>query len=82
MVRAAFEEGRARPRYVSEAVRIFSVINLALWVALFLAWLPYVAQTGLGDRVSVDVMVILVVTAGLMAFLAVHRLSARRHILG
>lgn len=63
-------------------MRVFSIANLVLWAVLFGAWLPYVGRTGLGDPASADVLVILGVTAGLMVFLAIYRLSGRRHILG
>ncbi len=63
-------------------MRVFSVVNLALWFALLGAWIPYVTQVGMSDPVSVDVMVILAVTAGLMIFLGVYRASGHRHILG
>lgn len=63
-------------------MRVFSVVNVALWFVLLGAWIPYVTHVGFGDPVSVDVMVILVATAGLMIFLGVYRVSGRRHILG
>ena len=63
-------------------MRVFSVVNLVLWFVLLIAWVPYMLQAGLADPVSVQVMVILSVTAGLMGFLAAYRLSGHRHILG
>lgn len=63
-------------------MRIFSIVNLALWVALLLMWIPYLMLMGLDDPASQQVLVILAVTAGLMVFLAVNRLRGRRHILG
>ena len=63
-------------------MRVFSILNLILWFALFLAWIPYLLAVGLGDPVSTQVMVILLVTAGLMAFLAAYRIRGHRHILG
>ena len=63
-------------------MRVFSIVNLVLWFTLLMAWVPYVTHIGLGDSVSVDVMVILAVTAGLMIFLGFYRATGRRHILG
>lgn len=63
-------------------MRVFSIVNLVLWFALLGAWIPYVTHAGLSDPVSVDVMVILAVTAGLMIFLGLYRASGHRHILG
>lgn len=63
-------------------MRIFTIVNVVLWVALFVAWTPYLMVMGLGDPVSRQVLLILVITAGLMSLLAVYRLRGRRHILG
>jgi multisubunit Na+/H+ antiporter MnhF subunit len=63
-------------------MRVFSVLNLVLWFVLLVAWVPYLLQVGLGDPVSTQVIAILIVTAGLMAFLAAYRIRGRRHILG
>lgn len=63
-------------------MRVFTIVNVVLWFTLLFAWIPYVTHVGMSDPVSVDVMVILAVTAGLMGFLAVYRVSGHRHILG
>lgn len=63
-------------------MRVFSIVNLVLWVALFLAWIPYLALMGFGDPMSQQILLILAVTAGLMFFLAVYRLRGGRRILG
>ncbi len=63
-------------------MRVFSIVNVALWFTLLFAWIPYVTHVGMGDPVSVDVMVILAATAGLMVLLGIYRVSGHRHILG
>lgn len=63
-------------------MRVFTVVNAVLWLALFVMWLPYVSLFGLSDPVSQQVMLILGITAVLMAFLFGYRLSRRRPILG
>lgn len=63
-------------------MRVFSIVNLVLWVVLFGAWLPYAMTMGFGDSTTVDVMVILVVTAGLMIFLGAYRRAGHRPLLG
>ena len=63
-------------------MRIFTIVNLALWCVLFVAWIPYLAMMGLADRVSVEVMWILAVTAFLQAALFTLRLRNRRPVLG
>ena len=49
---------------------------------LFVAWVPYLAVVGFGDRVSVEVLSILAVTAGLQLLLVGMRARARRPLLG
>lgn len=63
-------------------MRVFTVVNVVLWLALFVMWLPYVSLFGLSDPVSQQVMSILGITAVLMLFLAAYRISRRRPILG
>jgi hypothetical protein len=63
-------------------MRYFSILNLCLWCVLFVAWIPYLALVGLGDRVSLEVFWILAVTAGLQLLLAGIRARARRPLLG
>ena len=63
-------------------MRYFSLLNLCLWCALFVAWIPYLAMVGFGDRVSVEVLSILAVTAGLQLLLVGMRARARRPLLG
>ena len=63
-------------------MRYFSLLNLCLWCVLFVAWIPYLALAGLGDRVSVEVLWILAVTAGLQLLLVGMRARARRPLLG
>jgi len=63
-------------------MRYFSLLNLCLWCVLFVAWFPYLALAGVGDRVSVEVLWILAVTAGLQLLLVGMRARARRPLLG
>lgn len=63
-------------------MRAFTVVNVVLWLALFVMWLPYVSLFGLSDPVSQQVMSILGITAVLMLFLAAYRIRRRRPILG
>jgi len=63
-------------------MRYFSLLNLCLWCVLFAAWMPYLAMVGFGDRVSVEVLLILGVTAGLQLLLVGMRARARRPLLG
>ena len=63
-------------------MRILTIVNGVLWLALLAMWLPYVLVMGLADPVSLQVMTILGVTAALMAFLAAYRARRRRPLLG
>jgi hypothetical protein len=63
-------------------MRYFSLLNLCLWSVLFAAWIPYLALTGFGDRVSVEVLWILAVTGALQLLLVGIRARARRPLLG
>jgi hypothetical protein len=63
-------------------MRYFSLLNLCLWCVLLVAWIPYLALVGFGDRVSVEVLWILVVTAGLQLLLVGMRARSRRRLLG
>jgi len=58
------------------------VCSFDLWCALFVGWVPYLLLTGLQDRVSTEVMWILVVTACLQAALFAVRVRRRRPLLG
>jgi hypothetical protein len=63
-------------------MRAFSILNLSLWCVLFVAWIPYLSLVGFGDRVSVEVLWILAVTAGLQLLQVGMRARARRPLLG
>ena len=63
-------------------MRILTIVNLCLWVVLFLGWIPYATMVGFTDPVSVEVRWILTVTAALMALLFALRLRRRRPVLG
>ena len=63
-------------------MRYLSIVNLCLWCVLFVGWIPYLALVGIGDRVSVEVLWILGVTAGLQLLLVGIRARARRPLLG
>ena len=63
-------------------MRVLTIINLVLWTVLFVAWLPYAAVAGIADSTSLDVLWILVVTAGLLLLLGWLRIRGNRPILG
>ena len=63
-------------------MRVFTLINLVLWVVLFGLWIPYVLAVGIGDATSQQVLLILSVTAVLIVLLGAYRMSRRRAILG
>jgi hypothetical protein len=58
-------------------MRLLTIVNLALWAVLFVAWIPYTLAVGWMDPASVEVRWILSITAGLQ--LAVFGLRIRRH---
>jgi hypothetical protein len=59
-----------------------TILNLVLWMVLFVAWIPYAAVAGPSDSVSVEVRTILAVTALLMGLLALVRIRRGRPVLG
>jgi len=59
-----------------------TILNLVLWMVLFVAWIPYEAVAGPSDPVNVEVRTILAVTALLMGLLAVVRIRRGRPVLG
>ena len=63
-------------------MRILTIVNLALWTLLFLAWIPYTAVAGMADPTSAEVRWILAVTAVLMLALALLRIRKGRPVLG
>jgi hypothetical protein len=63
-------------------LRVFTFINLALWAALFLAWIPYTMAVGFSDPVSTEVRLILASTWVLMMLLALLRIRRGRPVLG
>jgi hypothetical protein len=63
-------------------MRALTIVNLSLWLALFLAWIPYTALVGFADPVSIEVRWILAVTAGLITLLVSFRIWRRRPVLG
>jgi hypothetical protein len=63
-------------------MRAFSILNLCLWCVLFVVWIPYLTLVGFGDRVSVEVLLILALTAGLQLLQVGMRARARRPLLG
>jgi hypothetical protein len=59
-------------------MRVFTIVNLALWCVLLIALVPYLGLVGPEDRVSTEVLWILVVTACLQgALFALRRLRGR-----
>jgi hypothetical protein len=63
-------------------MRALTIVNLVLWMVLFVAWIPYTAATGMSDPVSVEVRTILASTALLMGLLALVRIRRGRPVLG
>jgi hypothetical protein len=63
-------------------LRVFTFINLGLWVILFLAWVPYTIAVGISDPVSTEVRWILVSTWVMMMVLALLRIRRGRPVLG
>ena len=58
-------------------VRVFTAVNLSLWVVLFVEWIGYSTRVGFGDPVSSRVMLILGLTAVLLLCLGFLRLRRR-----
>jgi hypothetical protein len=63
-------------------LRVLSIVNLAMWTVLFLAWVPYTIAVGVNDPASVEVRWILASTWLLMMLLVVLRIRRRRPVLG
>ncbi len=63
-------------------MRALTIVNLVLWIVLFVAWIPYTAVAGMSDPFSVEVRTILAVTALLMGLLALVRIRGGRPVLG
>ena len=63
-------------------MRALTIVNLVLWGALFLFWMPYTALVGWGDPASVEVRWILAVAAALQLVLFGLRIRRRRPVLG
>jgi membrane associated rhomboid family serine protease len=63
-------------------MRLLTIVNLCLWVVLFLAWIPYTAVVGPADPASVEVRWILMISALLMGVLFALRIHRKRPVLG
>jgi len=63
-------------------LRVLTAINLALWIVIFAAWVPYTLGVGWSDAVSVEVRWILSVTAALLLFLGFLRVRRHRPVFG
>ena len=63
-------------------MRALTIVNLALWVVLFAAWIPYTLAAGWTDPTSVEVRWILTLTAGLQIALFGLRAARQRPVLG
>jgi hypothetical protein len=63
-------------------LRVFTIVNIAMWVVLFLAWIPYTMAVGFSDPVSTEVRWILASTWVLMMLLALLRVRRGRPVLG
>ena len=76
------EEAGPRGRYRIDTMRVLTIVNLALWTVLFMAWIPFTIEVGLADPISTEVSWILIVTAVLMGALAALRIRRGRPVLG
>ena len=63
-------------------LRVFTIVNLAMWTVLFIAWVPYTIAVGFNDPASAEVRWILASTWLLMMLLAVMRIRRHRPVLG
>jgi membrane associated rhomboid family serine protease len=63
-------------------LRLLTIVNIVLWVVLFIAWIPYTALMGAADPTSVEVRWILVVSAALLGLLGLVRVRKGRPVLG
>jgi hypothetical protein len=63
-------------------VRALTIVNLLLWIVLFLGWIPYTMAAGWADPASIEVRWILAITAGLQLLLFGVRLNRHRPVLG
>jgi hypothetical protein len=63
-------------------LRVLTTVNLALWVALLGAWIPYTIAVGVSDPVSTKVRWILASTWAMMMVLALLRIRRGRPVLG
>jgi hypothetical protein len=63
-------------------MRLLTIVNLALWAVLFVAWIPYTLAVGWMDPASVEVRWILSITAGLQLGLFGLRIRRHRPVLG
>ncbi|HUE67158.1 MAG TPA: hypothetical protein VMP38_03175 [Candidatus Acidoferrum sp.] len=63
-------------------MRGLTIVNLALWVVLAGAWIPYTLAAGWMDPTSVEVRWILTLTAGMQIALFGLRAARRRPVLG
>jgi hypothetical protein len=63
-------------------MRVLTIVNLALWIVLFVGWIPYTSLVGWADPTSVEVRWILTVTAFLQVALFGLRIQRRRPVLG
>lgn len=63
-------------------LRAFTAVNLALWLILFLGWVPYTIAVGVADPVSVEIRWILASTWVMMMLLVLLRIRRGRPVLG
>jgi hypothetical protein len=63
-------------------MRVLTIVNVCLWIVLFMAWIPYTALVGFADPVSSEVRWILMLSAFLMAVLFALRIRRKRPVLG
>jgi hypothetical protein len=63
-------------------LRVSTIINIAMWVVLLLAWIPYTMAVGFSDPVSTEVRWILASTWVMMMLLVLLRIRRGRPVLG
>ena len=63
-------------------MRVLTVVNLLLWVVLFVGWVPYTLMVGPMDPAAIEVRWILAITACLQLGLFGLRIARHRPVLG
>ena len=63
-------------------MRALTIVNLSLWIVLFMGWLQYTIAVGWADPISSEVRWILGLTAVLLGLLGFLRIRRHQAILG